>query len=310
VLPGLVLLAIVILIPTVGVLTLGGSPVGLGRLPKALYRTGAIDEQQFPAVKRSTRRLARWRLVGGLLGAGLSALFTLPAPGFYVGVLWVLTGAVAGMACAEWWRDVREPQALRSASLVRRSLTGLVGWTPVVLLCIPSIMGGLAAISLLVHPPQTGQINKTFLNSDGSTWNCSAYISPSGGFFFAMLLAAATIAVAIGAAHTATRRRADPALGTVADEILRAAAVRSAIGGAIVVAAGAAAALVGRFAETHSDTCDRLHGDHHLLYPVLDICAFGLVVLALVALSNYLFTPARVPTKRVRVRATKRLPVS
>jgi hypothetical protein len=140
---------------------------------------------------------------------------------------------------------------MRSASLERRTVTGLVGRLPALLLVTTLLATAGGCVGWWVQRSHTG--DKTLV---AGRWTCSFHLNTP--FLFGPIVswagAVAAVLIALGVAQANPRRGADNSLAEPADLALRQATIRTAFGCAITVTGGLAAGMIFVF-RTLLDKC-------------------------------------------------------
>ncbi len=287
----------------VGILVVGARlqprrSAGLLAIPERLFKAQAIDADEFATSLAAARVMASWRRRGALIGA-----LTMAVPVFIarnslpLSLVAVLAGSTGGLAAAQWWRTSGPVGAVRIARLERRTVIGLVGIAPVLLLAVTLTTAVGATVAWLIERTHTGA---TVLTSGHAHCYFNRYTpslsGPAIGWTSAVLALLAS-----GAAAAATARRgADAVLAPAADLALRKAGTRAALGSAVTVSASLAAGMLFMLRSIADDRLpvpsecgstaawDTTHG-HVLLLAAL-IC----IVIAMTALLSDVLFPGRI----------------
>jgi hypothetical protein len=211
----------------------------LRRLPDVLAER--LNDTDRAAVERAVDRLASFRRGGAVIGA---VAFAVPS------LLWgrtltinfvaVLAGATAGVAIAEWRVAAPASGPLRTARITRRTLSGVIGRLPLLLVMI-SVLGaiGAALAWALMRPGVSGEWTERVGDRVFSTT-----VPDRASTNLGWVISTAAVTLALCAAALITRRPASQSLPESADLALRQAGVRSALGCAITLAAAQAAVLL------------------------------------------------------------------
>ena len=296
----IILILALFVVGTLTTRTLRGTRISaLRRLPELLLRGGVIEETDLAEVRRAVHRLLSWRWRGGALGG---AVFALPmlvmGSAVSLTLVAVLAGATGGAAAAQWWNDSRTAGRQRVASLQPRTISSLVGWTPVVLLPIVLLVAAGATGLWVARQPANGN-----WTAHSGHWTCSTNVHFSwSALAVAWFVVTVTVTLAVASSVAVTRRATDHSLPERADLALRAAGIRTALGGALAVA-GAFGAYVVDQSMTAISLRWTLLGPHcatdsarrQAATFVLGAVVLGCVAAALLGLVGYFLCPGRVP---------------
>jgi hypothetical protein len=294
--------AVVLLLLLAGIFAIGArrqthASVGLLAIPRMLRASGVINAAEQAQAAAATRRLASWRRRGAAVGV---VAFAVPAfavrQTVVLSLVAVLAGAASGFAAAQWWRTSRPVGALRGASLELRTVTGLVGRRPVLLLLVTVLAAAAGSVGWWVQRSHTG--DKLLIAGHRT---CSYHLTTPSLFgpIVSWAGAVAAVLIALGVAQATARRGADNSLAEPADLALREAGIRTAFGCAITVTAGLAAGMIFVF-RTLLDTEVLLQGDcgtrtswDGIVSGLLLLAGVTCVLIAMTCLLSYVLFPGR-----------------
>ena len=207
---GLLLPLLAVVIFVVGARHQPSRSTGLSTIPDRLFKQNEIDAKELGPAVAATKLMASWRRRGALIGAlSMAVPVVVVRDSLPLSLVAILAGAASGLAAAQWWQTSRPTGAVRVASLERRTVIGLVGATPLVLLALMLTAAVGASVAWLAERTHTGD---TVLVAGHRTCFFHLFTPPlSGpaiGWVGALL---ATLTAAVAAAATA-RRGADAVL--------------------------------------------------------------------------------------------------
>lgn len=213
----------------------GGRALPLGRLPGALLGAGLLSAADLPSVRRATRRLKSARFLGALGG-----LFVFAVPVFFVRGSWsvnliaLLAGFVLGATLGQWWVGRTPRQSRRTAPLARRRLVDLIGRTPLVLLAVASASAVVADAAWIAMRPSGSR----FHTLPGGGTCVTPAVSSVSHHLLSWAVIAPILLFSVAGALIILRRAVDPTVPASADAALRAAAIRTVLGGGMLIMGG------------------------------------------------------------------------
>lgn len=284
---------VLLLIPfvIVGVLAWRGArAVTLGRLPASMVGAGVISAVDTPAVLRSMRRLRSARSGGALIGLVASAVPVLVfRGGVVINVTAILGGAVLGAIAGQWWVGRAPRHPLRSAPLVRRRVVDLIGPMPPVAFGTAVGAAVLADVGWLLLQPAG---RKAHTSADGHVCFPPVVASVSE-HLMSWAVICPVLLLAVGGSLVILHRAVDPTVPAPADSALRAAAIRTALGGGMLFAGGHALATYLDY-ESFYETIHCL-APRPWWYGITNVGALATAVLLLWCVTVYILAPARRP---------------
>jgi hypothetical protein len=207
----------------------------LGQLPNSLYSAGLVSAADLPAVRWATRRLTSARSLGALGGLVACAVLVLALFGsLSINVIALLAGVALGATLGQWWVGRMPRHSRRTAPLGRRRLVDLVGRTPLVLLSLMSASAVVLDVFWVALRPSGSRTHH--LPTGGIC--VSPAVSSVSHHLLSWAFIAPVLLISVGGGLLILRRAVDPTVPASADAALRAAAIRTVLGGGMLVAGG------------------------------------------------------------------------
>ena len=298
-------LGLVMAVVFVAVMLINARTVPLRRAPRMLLEQGLIEPADLWPVAVATERLRRWRLAGAVLGVlGFGTLSVLAWHGLTLSLLALLAGAIAGLTAAEWVAGRHVASGPRSASLEHRTLAGVIGRGPLLVLLALTVCGTAALTTFLAKTPHSGgQWTVTT-----ATRTCVSMVASTSGLLRSWTLALVAAAFALVAAVSVIRRGRDGSIPEAADDFLRRTGARGAVGGAISVIAAQTGATLLALPHVLQTPCAIFDGTP-LSIELISFAGLGCYLVAVRAFVGMVWTVSRRPTRR-EVAVPSRHPVS